>query len=100
MPRLGAMDRFLRFTSRPSSKRMLAMFGFKNASRDPLTDIKSAERWLASFPENDPLAMHAALLAELAIVTEQASRRTPARLETLFFADSRAAGLRKTLTAQ
>ena len=76
------------------------MFGFKNASRDPLTDIKSAERWLASFPENDPLAMHAALLVELGIVTEQASRRTPARLETLFFVDSRAAGLRKTLTAQ
>ena len=41
------------------------MFGFGSTSRDPLADIKSAERWLASFPDNDPLAMHAAVLAEL-----------------------------------
>src|SRR5258708_7445508 len=73
------------------------MFGFGNNHRDPLTDIRSAERWLASFPENDPLAMHAALVAELGLIADQATRRTPARLETLFFADSRVDGLRKTL---
>ena len=76
------------------------MFGFGNNTRDPFVDIKSAERWFASFPDNDPLAVHAALVAELALVTEQEARRTPARLETVFFADSRAAGLRRVLTAQ
>jgi hypothetical protein len=77
-----------------------AMFGFGSTNRDPFADIKSAERWFASFPESDPLALHAALMTELGLVNEQASRRTPARLETLFFADSRASGMRKLLTAQ
>ncbi|MEO8346111.1 MAG: hypothetical protein ABI607_10480 [Betaproteobacteria bacterium] len=76
------------------------MFGFGSTHRDPLTDIKSAERWFASFPENDPLALHSALVTELGLITEQVGRHTPARLETVFFADSRTAGLRKILTAQ
>ena len=76
------------------------MFGFGSTNRDPLTDIKSAERWFASFPDNDPLALHLALLSELNLITEHAARRTPARLETVFFIDSRASGLRKLLTAQ
>ena len=76
------------------------MFGFGSTTRDPFTDIKSVDRWFASFPENDPLALHAALLTELGLIHEQESRRTPARLEALYFADSRSAGLCKTLTAQ
>ena len=76
------------------------MFGFGSNHRDPFADIKSAERWFASFPESDPLAVHAALLNELALISEQEARRTPARLETLFFVDSRASSLRKTLTSQ
>ena len=76
------------------------MFGFGNNTRDPFVDIKSAERWFASFPDNDPLAVHAALVAELALIAEHEARRTPARLETVFYVDSRAAALRRVLTAQ
>jgi len=76
------------------------MFGFGSNTRDPLADIKSAERWFASFPNTDPLALNGALLAELGLINEQSARRTPARLETLFFADSRASALRKVLTSQ
>ena len=76
------------------------MFGFGSTPRDPFADTKSAERWFASFPDSDPLALHTALLTELALVNEQEARRTPARLETLFFVDSRASALRKTLTSQ
>ena len=76
------------------------MFRFGSNHRDPLADIKSAERWFASFPDSDPLALHAALLAELGQFNEQEARRTPARLETVFFVDGRASALRKTLTKQ
>jgi len=76
------------------------MFGFGSTNRDPLADIKSAERWFGSFPDNDPLALHAALLAELGLFNEQEARRTPARLESVFFADGRASALRKSLTSQ
>jgi len=34
------------------------MFGFGSTNRDPFADIKSAERWFASFPDNDSLALH------------------------------------------
>ena len=76
------------------------MFGFGSTHRDPFADIKSAERWFASFPETDPLALHGALMAELGLINEHATRRTPARLDTLFFADGRAGALRKLLTSQ
>jgi len=76
------------------------MFGFGSTNRDPLADIKSAERWFGSFPDSDPLALHAALLAELGLFNEQEARRTPARLESVFYADGRASALRKSLTSQ
>jgi cyclic-di-GMP-binding protein len=76
------------------------MFRFGSTHRDPFADIKSAERWFASFPDSDPLALHAALLAELGQFNEQEARRTPARLETVFFVDGRASALRRSLTKQ
>jgi hypothetical protein len=30
------------------------MFGFGKTIKEPLADAKTAERWLASFPANDP----------------------------------------------
>ncbi len=76
------------------------MFGFGKPNRDPLADVKSAERWLASFPANDPLALHGELVAELGRCGESAARRTPQRLEAVYFVDARANALRKNLSAQ
>jgi hypothetical protein len=76
------------------------MFGFGKSQKDPLADAKSAERWLASFPTSDPLAVHAALLVELGALSERDARRTPARLEAVFYLDAQTEGLRKSLTAQ
>jgi hypothetical protein len=76
------------------------MFGFSKSIRDPLADIKSAERWLASFPGNDPLAMHVELLNELGRVAERTTQRTPAMLEAVFHVDAHTGGLRDALTSQ
>lgn len=76
------------------------MFGLGKTNRDPLADVKSAERWLASFPTNDPLATHGEVLAELGRMAEPAARRTPQRLEAVFFLDGQCEGLRKSLTVQ
>jgi len=76
------------------------MLGFGKNSKEPLADAKSAERWFASFPANDPLAAHGELLGELGRMAERAARRTPAQLEAIFRVDARAKGLRRALTAQ
>jgi hypothetical protein len=76
------------------------MFRFGKSPKDPLADAKTAERWLASFPANDPLAVHAALLVELGALTERDARRAPARLEAVFYLDVQSEALRKSLTAQ
>ena len=76
------------------------MFGFGKTIKDPLADDKTAERWLASFPANDPLAMHAEVLAELGRVADRAARRTPQRLASVYYVDAHTEELRKTLTAQ
>ena len=41
------------------------MFGFGRSTKDPLADKKTVERWFASFPPNDPLGTHSAILTEL-----------------------------------
>jgi hypothetical protein len=76
------------------------MLGFGKSSRDPFADAKSVDRWLAAFPESDPLAAQRGIMAELALVAASDAKRTPARLESVFHADGRTEVLRKTLTAQ
>ena len=76
------------------------MFRFGKSPKDPLADAKTAERWLASFPASDPLAIHSALLVELGALTERDARRAPARLEAVFHLDVQTEALRKSLTAQ
>lgn len=76
------------------------MFGFSKTIKDPLADDKTAERWLASFPGNDPLAMHAEVLAELGRVADRITKRTPQRLEAVNYVDAHIHELRKSLTAQ
>lgn len=76
------------------------MFGLGRTAKDPLADAKAAERWLASFPAADPLALHGSLLSELGRVADRAARRTPAQLEAVFALDARTCELRRTLTSQ
>jgi hypothetical protein len=76
------------------------MFGFNKSGRDPLADARSAQRWLASRPPNDPLALHGEIVAELGRIADRASRKTPSQLEAVFALDAGAAELRKTLTSQ
>lgn len=76
------------------------MFGFGKTTKDPLADAKSAERWLASFPAADPLAVHGELLSELSRLTDRNARRTPSQLEAVFALDAGTQALRGTLTAQ
>jgi hypothetical protein len=76
------------------------MFGFGKTTKDPLADAKTVDRWLAGFPANDPLSLHAGVLAELGRAAERDARRTPARLEGVFRADLHTEPLRKSLTAQ
>jgi hypothetical protein len=78
----------------------MLMFGFGKSNREPLSDVKSAERWLASFPTNDPLAIHSELVSELGRVAEPAARRSPQGLEGVFYLDHHCAGLRKQLIVQ
>jgi len=76
------------------------MFGFGKTIKEPLADAKTAERWLASFPANDPLAIHGAVLVGLGRLTERDAKRTPGRLEAVFCVDRFTDPLRKNLTAQ
>ncbi len=76
------------------------MFGFGKSVKDPLADTKTAERWLGSFPANDPMGVHSAILVELGALSDRKAARTPARLEAVFYLDVHAESLRKMLTAQ
>ena len=76
------------------------MFGFGKNFRDPLADVKTAERWLASFPPTDPLAIQHDVLAELGRLTERSASRTPQGLEAVFHVDSHTEELRRMLTEQ
>lgn len=76
------------------------MFGFGRNDKDPLADVKAAERWLASFAANDPLALQAGLVTTLGKAAEPDARRSPQRLATIIHVDHGCAGLRKTLTQQ
>src|SRR5690242_2816207 len=77
-----------------------AMFSFAKTPKEPLSDPRSAERWLASFAATDPLAAHDALLQELARAAEPDARRKPSELEALFVADAYARDMRRVLCAQ
>jgi hypothetical protein len=76
------------------------MFGFGKTNKDPLADVKAAERWLAALSANDPLAMQHDVLALLSKQSESNAHRAPASLEAVLRVDLRTRSLRKTLTAQ
>jgi hypothetical protein len=84
----------------PVGRRRNPMFGFSSPHKDPLADARTAERWLASFPQNDPLAAHGQLLTELGQLAERNARRTPSRLEAVFAVDTQSRPFRRTLAQQ
>ena len=63
------------------------MLRFRTPSSGPLGDIRSAERWIASLPANDPLAAQRSIVAELHKLAARTARRTPAVLEAVFVVD-------------
>ncbi len=76
------------------------MLKFGAKSQHPLGDARSAERWFASLPVNDPLSVQRSLVEELRKLTVRAARRTPTVLEAVFVVDAHADGLVRKLTAQ
>ena len=76
------------------------MFRLGKSDKDPLVDVKSAARWLASMPPSDPLALQIALVAHLGRLAAVDARRTPAGLEAVFFVDTQAHAIRKALATQ
>jgi hypothetical protein len=94
----ASLARILRTTGICSG--VATMFGFGNSIKDPLADAKSAARWLAGLPGNDPLATHVEVINELGRIAERTTRRTPATLDAVFFIDAHTDDLRDALTAQ
>ena len=76
------------------------MLRFRNDSQDPLKDARSAERWLASLPANDPLAAQRVIVPEVLKLAARTARRTPPVLEAVFVADNHASAVVRNLTAQ
>jgi hypothetical protein len=73
---------------------------FRNDSPDPLKDARSAERWVASLPANDPLGAQRVMVPEVHKLTARGARRTPSVLEAVFVADDHANSIVRNLTAQ
>ena len=63
------------------------MFGLGKDNKGPLSDAKSAERWFASLPGNDPLAIEREVLAALGRLCEVNARHAPQGLEAVFRLD-------------
>ncbi len=75
------------------------MFGF-NAEKQPLADVRSAQRWLASLDPSDLLGTQAQVVAQVAPLAEPNRRRKPAELEALFAVDAGTVALRSALAGQ
>lgn len=76
------------------------MFKFRKRAREPLADVRSAKRWLASLPANDPLVVQRELLGRLDALSGRTARRTPGRLAAVFAVDAQTDGLVRTLMTQ
>jgi hypothetical protein len=76
------------------------MFGFGKSSKDPLSDVKAAERWLATLPGADTLAVHSNVIGELERAAGPAAQRTPQRLRAVFHVDAQTGAQRRALIGQ
>ena len=76
------------------------MFGFGKSGKDPLADVRAAERWLATLPGADTLAVHTNVIGELERATGPAAHRTPQRLRAVFHVDAQTGAQRRALIGQ
>ena len=76
------------------------MFGFRKSTRDPLSDVRTAERWLSTLPGDDTLAVHAVVLEQLERLSGDTTARTPNRLNAVFHVDAQTGPQRRALIAQ
>jgi hypothetical protein len=76
------------------------MFGFGRSSKDPLSDVRSATRWLSALPEGDSLAVHTDVVGELERLAGPTTTRTPNRLRAIFHVDAQTGTQRRALVAQ
>jgi len=76
------------------------MFRFRKSGKDPLADIRAAERWLATLPGDDTLAVHSDVVAQLDRVSGNAGTRTPPGLRAVFHVDAQTMPQRRALIAQ
>jgi hypothetical protein len=76
------------------------MFKFRRRSQAPLSDARSAQRWLATLPFNDPLVVQREVLHALKALAERNARRTPSVLAAVFRVDAQTTNLVRTLLTQ
>ena len=76
------------------------MFGFLKSRKDPLADVRSAERWFSTPSTADALTTKQGLIEELGRITAPAAKLTPRRLSASFVIDAHAEHLFRSLTAQ
>jgi hypothetical protein len=76
------------------------MFGLGKSSKDPLSDVRAAERWLATLPGADTLAVHSNVIGELERAAGPAAPRTPHRLRAIFHVDAQTGDQRRALVGQ
>src|SRR6185436_710376 len=77
-----------------------SMLRFRTPSSEPLGDPRSAERWIATLPANDPVVAQRSITTEVLKIAARTARRTPSVLEAVFVADNHANGLARNLTTQ
>lgn len=76
------------------------MFGLRKAGRTPLSDVKSADRWIDAHDALDPLSLQAEMLGELTRAVDGDEKLSLPRLGALFAFDARALRLVQTLCGQ
>jgi hypothetical protein len=76
------------------------MFGFGRSAKDPLSDVKAAERWLSTLPGGDTLGVHGDVIEQLERASGQSAVRTPHRLRAVFHVDAQTGAQRRALIGQ
>ncbi|HVN35649.1 MAG TPA: hypothetical protein VMU96_10395 [Casimicrobiaceae bacterium] len=76
------------------------MFKIRRRSHAPLRDARSAQRWLATLPFNDPLVVQREVLDALNATSDRTAQRTPSMLAAVFRVDAQTRGLVRTLMTQ
>ena len=76
------------------------MFGFGRSTKDPLSDVRAAERWLSTLPGGDSLAVHSGVIEHLERAAGQTALRTPHRLRAVFHVDAQTETQRRALIGQ